>query len=111
MDADPDSWVDWLPFVLLAYRTHVHSKLMFGRKMNTFTNWVPTYDTPLDDELLQRAAEIKMLTEETHPTVSKLIQDGQVTQRKISDKRRNIKETVIPEKTTVYVMDKAIHPK
>jgi hypothetical protein len=39
-------WVAWIPYVLLAYRTRVHSstkftpfELMFGRAMNIFENW------------------------------------------------------------------------
>ena len=39
-------WDKWIPFVLMAYRSRIHSvtgfspfELLFGRKMNTFGNW------------------------------------------------------------------------
>jgi transposase InsO family protein len=50
-EKDKDNWHKFIPFVLMAYRSRVHSshgyspyELMFGKKMNHFDNWkvVPT---------------------------------------------------------------------
>ncbi len=42
----PNNWVQWLPFVLMINRSRIHStsghspfSLLFGREMNTFSNW------------------------------------------------------------------------
>ena len=45
----PEEWPEWIPYVLLAYRTRIHTstkfspfELMFGRKMNGFKDWTST---------------------------------------------------------------------
>ncbi len=50
-EENPDDWEKWLPFVLLAYRTRVHTttghtpfELMFGRTMNEFDDYSFTQD-------------------------------------------------------------------
>jgi hypothetical protein len=46
VDEDVENWTEYLPFVLLAYRTKINTttgftpyRLMFGREMNQFENW------------------------------------------------------------------------
>ena len=46
-EKDTLSWDKWLPYILLAYRSRIHSstkytpfELMFGRKMNFFDDWI-----------------------------------------------------------------------
>jgi hypothetical protein len=59
---DPQQWHKWLPYVLLAYRTRIHSssgftpfQLMFGREMNMFEDYKTLTDSPLEI----RSKEIK----------------------------------------------------
>jgi len=68
---NPDDWDKWLPFVLLAYRTRVHTtightpfELMFGRTMNEFDDYSFT-----QDPITVRLFEIKQMVEGTHPKV------------------------------------------
>jgi transposase InsO family protein len=58
-EENPDDWDKWLPFVLLAYRTRVHTttghtpfELMFGRTMNEFDDYSFTQD-PVNERIIE----------------------------------------------------------
>jgi RNase H-like domain found in reverse transcriptase/Reverse transcriptase (RNA-dependent DNA polymerase)/Integrase zinc binding domain/Ty3 transposon capsid-like protein/gag-polyprotein putative aspartyl protease/Zinc knuckle len=62
---NPATWYQWLPYILLSYRTRQHTttgftpfQIMFGRNMNSFKNWRCTSED-LTYSILQRANEIK----------------------------------------------------
>ena len=63
-EANPELWLKWIPYVLLAYRSRVHTstayspyELLFGKKMNKFEDWQVKNDKPEDIELI-RAKEL-----------------------------------------------------
>lgn len=92
----PDKWVDYLPYVLMAYRTRIHSstnfspfELMFGRKMTTFDNWSSTNDDEVTP-LIKRSVEIKKLAEETIPLAIKNIDVSQKRQEIIQNKQNKV---------------------
>ena len=81
---DPHNWDLWLPYVLLAYRTRIHTatgftpfELMFGRQMNNFDDF-----NTLDNDLDERMMEIKQMIEGTHPKVVERIKERQEKQTK-----------------------------
>jgi hypothetical protein len=64
-EENPDDWYKLLPFVLLAFRTRVHTttghtpfELMFGRTMNEFDDYSFTQD-PVNEKII----EIKQMVE------------------------------------------------
>ena len=78
-------WPKWIPYVLLSYRTKVHSstgftpfELMFGRKMNSFENWKTEEGINEIETILKRSHEIRSLVEETYP---KAVENIKKTQR------------------------------
>ncbi|CAF1147314.1 unnamed protein product, partial [Brachionus calyciflorus] len=71
-DSDRKNWPKFLPFVLMTYRSRVHTvtgytqfELMFGRKMLPFKDWANSENEVGD--ILERANEIKHLFDYTHP--------------------------------------------
>ncbi|CAF1031511.1 unnamed protein product [Brachionus calyciflorus] len=73
-EQNPEDWPKWVPYVLLAYRTRIHSstfyspfELMFGRKMNGFENWSSVGIEFQNDALEDRVKEIKNLMKEGYP--------------------------------------------
>jgi hypothetical protein len=111
-------WPKWLPFVLLSYRTKVHSstgftpfELMFGRKMNGFDSWKAEEGTNEADMILKRSQEIKALVEETHPKAIENIKKSKETQMKIQNNRENVTEEEIPIGKSVYMKTEGIHDK
>ena len=95
---DPKSWDKWIPYVLMAYRTRVHSvtnctpfQLMFGRPMNKFEDFVSEKQ---EKSLEQRAEEIRYQVEEMQPKAINAIKTNQVKQKKTQDKRHQIQEHV-----------------
>jgi hypothetical protein len=73
-------WYKWLPFILMSYRTRVHSitdytpfYLMFGREMLTFKDW--SHDKDVNDILAieNRTIEIKKHFEKTIPATVEIL--------------------------------------
>jgi hypothetical protein len=107
---NPLNWEDWIPFVLLAYRSRVNTitkftpyELMFGRKMNGFENW----NTPLnqDDEyaLYQRSIMLKRLYEHDVPQVLKEVKESQQQQIIRQEKQHHITEESLQPGTKVFL--------
>ena len=114
-ETNPHDWPKWLPFVLMAYRTRVHSKtqfspfeLMFGRKMNKFEDW---QNQKLDDEvseLIQRAVELETLQNEMQQTALGRIDAAQELQKSIQNTRNPPRIEPLEEGTTVFVKTEGI---
>ena len=92
-EEDPKSWDKWIPYVLMAYRTRVHSvtnitpfQLMFGRPMNKFEDFVTERQ---NTSIEQRAEEIQFQIEEMQPKAINVIKTNQVKQKKTQDKTQN----------------------
>ena len=107
-EENPDNWDKWLPFVLLAYRTRVHTttghtpfELMFGRTMNEFDDYSFTQD-PVNERII----EIKQMVECTHPKVLERIKEKQEKQNKYQDSRNTVENEKldIGDKVTIRSM-------
>ena len=116
---DNENWPKWVPFVLMAFRTRVHSttgytpfELMFGRKMNTFSDWRDSDEPPGDiNELRNRAVEIKDLIENDHPSARANIEKSQEAQRKSQNTQHRITMDLVPIGTKVYISTTGMHNK
>ena len=114
-EVEPTGWDKWLPFVLLAYRTRVHSatghtpfQMMFGRKMNNFEEYLCT-NKSVDLDI--RTQEIKALVENTHPQVIKQVENRQEKQKKIQNKRHKINLDKLKKGQKVTIKAKRIQGK
>jgi len=65
-EADTSKWIDYVPYVMLAYNTRIHSttnyspfELVFGRQSNKFQNWTNLPTATDVANLINRANEIK----------------------------------------------------
>ncbi len=109
-EAHPNDWYAWLPYILMSYRTRLHSVtgfspfyLMFGREMLSFENW--SHETDVNDVLAieNRTNEIKNHFEQTIPSTVEIINKKKERQTKIKDKANNILEQTLAVGTTVYL--------
>ena len=71
---DQITWIQWIPFILLAYRSRIHSitkkspyELVFGRKINLFEEWKNEIDEDEEKALFKRTIEIKKLINYDQP--------------------------------------------
>ena len=112
VESDQHNWPSWLPFILLAYRTRIHSstgfspfELIFGRKMNTFENWTDeNVSIPdLSNSIYYRSVEIRNLMENTQEDAVRNIARSQVKQKAIQDNRSTILQEAIPNGTLVFI--------
>ena len=62
--AQPDDWDQWLPYILLAFRTRVHTttgltpiELVTGKKANSFESW-SCDDQEFEHALLDRSKQL-----------------------------------------------------
>ena len=117
-EQNPEDWPKWIPYVLLAYRTRVHSstlyspfELMFGRKMNGFENWSSIETEFQNNALEERVKEIRYLMEEGYPDALKNIKKSKEKQLETQNKSRPIVETPIPIGTKVWISIPGLHDK
>ena len=89
---DQMHWVDWIPYVLYAYRGRVHSsteltpfELMFGRKINTFSVIADQPSANDIAELVQRSREIKEMITGSHSRTVEKLQGKQEIQKAVQD--------------------------
>lgn len=94
---EPDSWPEWLPFILFAYRTRVHSTtqqtplaLLTGQEANKFQSWTSTL-TNQEEEVLQRAGQLKKLIENTRPNTIAKLQVTQEAQKATQNANMNVR--------------------
>lgn len=90
-ESDPTAWSEWIPFVLLAYRSKIHSstgftpfELMFGVKMRKFDEELNKME---NDDMFQRSIEIRELVENTRKNGRENLQKSQEKSRNRRDKR------------------------
>ena len=109
-ETNPTNWHLWLPFVLMAYRSRVHSvtkmspyELMFGRPMNQFENW--TNEPTKNDAamLLQRTLEIRKMIDETHNHFMERINEIKEDQKLIQDRRSRLRIAPLESGTRVFI--------
>jgi hypothetical protein len=96
-DTDPLHWHEWLPYVLLAYRTRIQSstgyspfEMLFGKSANHFSSWGEKDDSSDEDALYKRAIEIRSLVEDTRTNALEKIKKAQTRQKSSQDKAHNI---------------------
>ena len=89
-EQEPENWDKWIPYVLMAYRTRIHSstnitpfQLMFGRPMNKFEDFITERS---EKSLEQRAEEIRFQVEEMQPRAIEAIKASQTRQKKYKTK-------------------------
>ena len=109
-ETNPLDWPKWIPFVLMAYRSRIHSntnfspyELVFGRRMNYFENWEPQIPNDFNDAILERTKEIKKMVEQDQPKAVETISKNQEKQKVIQDSAVNVEQMPLAEKSTVYV--------
>lgn len=115
---DHVNWPKWVPFVLLAYRSRIHSstgytpfELMFGRRMNGFELDNSTSNQDESEDLWSRANEIRCLVDGVQPKAIENIKKSQVTQVKSQNKAHQVDNTRLEIGSQVYVMVKGIQDK
>jgi hypothetical protein len=111
---DPANWPDWIPFVLLAYRSRVTSTTgitpyayVFGREPSSFLLSSATSETSAllseSESLANRAIELKHLIETTRPVVTTKLTAVSAHNRQHSDDRNsNVETDPIPIGTKVW---------
>lgn len=106
--ADQKEWHKWVPFVLLAYRSRIHSstgytpfELMFGRKINTFKDWRADNDD--NEALWKRSNEIGTLVECVRPKAIENIRENQEKQKKAQSSNSYVEKDKLPVGSRVYV--------
>ena len=106
-EKDPLDWDLWVPYVLLAYRTRIHSttlftpyELMFGRSMNGFED----YRQISDKQLIEiRSSELKELIENKQELARETIEKKQENQKAIQNRRNKVDTTTLPIGTKVAI--------
>jgi len=109
-EGNPKNWTDWIPYVLLCYRTRVHSvtkfspaELIFGKRFNHFEDWTSEAEGEDSIELYQRSLEIRSLLCSTRPSAKENIKKAQVTQKTQQDKRSNVSLVPLPTGCKVFL--------
>jgi hypothetical protein len=117
-EGDHNNWHKWIPFVLFAYRTRIHSttnlspfELMFGRKANKFGNWTNLEDRNQTAELMKRSSELKTMIETNIPQTIETIKKKQVKQKEVQDKNLKIQTDNLAIGTQVLAKNEGINNK
>ncbi|MFM7683964.1 MAG: RNase H-like domain-containing protein [Bacteroidota bacterium] len=108
-DSDKENWHNWIPFVLMAYRTKTNVttkftpfELMFGRKMRNFQDWTKNEDQVDLIALENRSLEIKEQYEDFLSKAKINIKNAKENQRNNQDKNHKIVER-LKQGTKVYL--------
>ncbi|MCA9761261.1 MAG: DDE-type integrase/transposase/recombinase, partial [Streptococcus sp.] len=114
-EKEPDCWNKWLPFVLMAYNTRVHSvsgfspyELIFGKKMNTFSDWQTTGTTLEQEQIATRADELSALNNDTRERAMVNIKVGQEIQRGVQDSRNRILDIPLAVGSKVFIKNEGL---
>lgn len=110
-------WNKWIPYVLLAYRTKIHSstgftpfELLYGRKVKIFNDFSKIRID--ESELIwKRSLEIKQLVDIVHPKAIENIAKSQQRQIKAQNNSKNISNEILPIGSQVYVKTTGLHNK
>ena len=123
VDDDVENWVDYVPFVLMAFRSKVNTstlftpyKLLFGRDMNNMENWNYPIDCRVCKDsmfsdtcdchskaIARRAGELKRLVEVDHPEAIKNIEKRQEIQKQDQNKSHRVTDQRLPVGSKVFV--------
>ena len=110
-------WPDWIPFVLMAYRSQQNSitkfspyELVFGLHMKVFDNDSDTL-TVKQAEISQRSDELKNLVDNIRQKANDNRVVGQEKQKHIQNARSNVQFESIPPGTNVLIINDGIIPK
>ena len=86
--AHPEDWDQWLPYILLAFRTRVHTttgltpiELVTGKKANSFESW-SCDDQEFEHALLDRSKQLRNLVDNVRPNNTSTISKKQTVQMK-----------------------------
>ena len=115
----PEDWDLFLPLVVFAINTRVHSvtgfsafEMMFGRQPNAWTDYRGSdqIDLSVHEAILQRANELRQLVDHTVPTASKHATFAQSTQRASQDARagQRLLNNHLPIGSVVYVRNASL---
>ena len=109
-ESNPQDWYKWLPYVLMSYRTRIHSttgmspfSLMFGRQMKGFKDWTSEPQIDVVTSILNRSLEIKKHFEITIPKTIDTINKKQIKQKETQDKQFTTRLEPLTSGTVVYV--------
>ncbi|CAF0856919.1 unnamed protein product [Brachionus calyciflorus] len=111
-EENPIKWDDWLPFVLMAYRSRIHPstkftpfELFFGRKMNNLEDWSNQKEEEEEYALYRRSEEIRKLYNFNVPMALDSVEKSQERQRQVQNRRENskISEEIIENGTKVFI--------
>ncbi len=109
-------WIRWLPFVLLAYRSRIHSSTNYSpyeyisRKMNTFRDWKAKTNDEL--ELFCRSVELRKLYDYTDAKAKEFTSKQQIQQKKTQDNNlKHIIDDIVPKGTFVAIATQGLKGK
>ena len=118
---DRASWDKWIPYVLLSYRTRVHSvtkctpfELMFGRQMTTFDVWSSTDVITEEDmaaAIYSRSCEIRKMIEVTQSQSIEYVDDAKEKQVIKQNKAQKTSNESLKEGSQVYITTVGFHDK
>lgn len=118
---DRSNWNKWIPYVLLAYRTRVHSstnftpfELMFGRKMFGFEDYSVTKsfkDNNLEEAVYNRSLEIRKMFDVVHQKAITNIDVSKERQVKTQNKANRTSSIVLQPGAEVYISSVGLHDK
>lgn len=118
---DRSNWDKWIPYVLLAYRTRVHTstnftpfELMFGRQMFGFKDYKGTEligNSDLTEAVYNRSLEIRKMVENIHQKAISNIDISKERQVKIQNNANKTSEKVLQPGIEVYISSVGLHDK
>ena len=113
---EPKHWHKWIPYVLMSHRCRINPttnytpfELMFGRKMNKFTDYNEKHNK--NESIEERAAEIKKLVEEDQPRTVERLREKQEKQKEVQNDSHNITEKQLQIGDKVYIRNMRINKK
>lgn len=118
---DRASWHQWIPYVLMAYRTRIHSvtkytpfELMFGRQMITFENWSNAEVFTEEDiaaAVRNRSCEIRKMVDTTHAQSIEHVDEAKEKQVIKQNKAQKTSSENLKVGSQVYVTTVGLHDK
>ena len=118
---DRNKWPSWIPYVLLAYRTKIHSttdyapfELMFGRQMNKFESWKYISDfveSEIGQAVHKSSIEIRFLVDEKQMKAKENITQTKTKQINTQRKNQKTADVKLEVGSQVYISTVDMHDK